>query len=197
MRVVDLAAVIAEIEERQPTGPTRVIGIDGPAGSGKSTLARRLVTRLGAARVTTDDFLSWGDLRSWWPRFEAEVLTPLVEGRDARYQIRDWANDPEGDSVQHWRTTTWAPTVVLEGVSSTRREVAERLAYRIWVEAPDELRLQRGLARDGDYWHDHWVDWREMEAEFFATDGTRDRADLLVDGAPGVPYDPETQVVIR
>jgi uridine kinase len=99
--------------------------------------------------------------------------------------------------VRHWRTTTWAPTVVLEGVTSTRRAVADRLTYRIWVEAPDDLRLARGLARDGEYWRTHWSDWIVREAAFFAADGTRDRADLIVDGAPDIPHAPEREVVSR
>jgi uridine kinase len=193
--IVGLAEIAAAIRRCDPIDGIHLVGIDGPAGSGKSTLARRLAPLLRAPIATTDDFLSWTDLERWWPRFEAEVLTPLQAGRDATYQVRDWQDDPEGDSIARWKTTPWAPFVVLEGVTSTRRAVADQLVYRIWVEAPDELRLQRGLGRDGEYWLHHWADWREMEAQFFAADRTRERADLLVDGDPRVRHDADVEVV--
>lgn len=28
----------------------------------------------------------------WWPRFDSQVLTPLLAGRDAVYQARDWSD---------------------------------------------------------------------------------------------------------
>ncbi len=160
-----------------------MVGIDGRTGSGKTTLARQLCALTGASRLTTDDFLSWSDLESWWPRLEAEALGPLFAGRDARYQTRDWYGDENGLGVKEWKTTTWHPIIVFEGVTSTRQRVAARLTYRIWVEAPEDLRRERALARDGDYWRRHWDDWRVVESEFFTADGSRDRADLIVDGA--------------
>jgi energy-coupling factor transporter ATP-binding protein EcfA2 len=177
--VVDLADVVAEIRARTPVGPTRLVGIDGPAGSGKSTLARELAPLLDAPIATTDDFLSWTDLHGWWPRVESDLLAPLLGGRDASYRVRDWRGDPEGDGLDGWRTTPWSATVVLEGVTSTRREIADRLTYRIWVEAPEEVRRERNLNR-ADYWHDHWDAWVRLETAFFSADGTRDRADLVV-----------------
>jgi len=197
MPVVDLTDVVAEIRRRDPVDGIRLVGIDGPAGSGKSTLARRLVPLLNAPIATTDDFLSWADLETWWPRFESDVLAPLADKRDARYRVRDWHGDPEGSGIKGWKSLAWSPVVVLEGVTSTRRQVTDRLVHRIWVEAPDDLRLARGLARDGHYWLDHWADWLRMESEFFAADGARDRADLIVDGAPDVLHDPAAQLVSR
>src|SRR4051795_8908064 len=75
--LVELSAVAAEILSRAPVHGVRLVGIDGPAGSGKTTLARRLAPLLSAPIATTDDFLSWTDLETWWPRFEQEVLAPL------------------------------------------------------------------------------------------------------------------------
>jgi hypothetical protein len=57
------------------------------------------------------------------------------------------------------------------------------LAYAIWVEAPDDVRLSRGLARDHGGSHDVAALWRDFMAEerrFFEADGARERADLIV-----------------
>lgn len=175
---------------------TCVIGIDGPSGSGKSTLARRLIEQVDhAALVEVDDFISWNDLSGWWPRFDAEVLTPLMAGRDARYQVRDWPNDEFGSSLNGWKTTPWKPLVVIEGITCTRREAAERLAYRIWVDAPTAVRLGRGSARDGEDHRHLWETWQEREEHFFCEDETRSRADLRVCGDPPSPHDPLTEIV--
>lgn len=82
-----------------------------------------------------------------------------------------------------WKTVPWHPIVVIEGLTCTRRAAAGRLAYAVWVEAPDSVRIQRALARDHGQGYDTEVLWRAcmaQEREFFDSDGTRDRADLIV-----------------
>jgi uridine kinase len=196
MSVLRLDDVIAEVMERTAENGVRIIGVDGPQGSGKSTLAARIAALIGAPLVQMDDFVSWVDLVGWWPRFEAQVLNPLLSGNDAHYQVRDWENDEFGTSLDGWKTVEWSPVVVLEGLTCTRAAVAERLAYRIWVEAPDAVRLRRGLERDGDTHRDLWVDSMTTELEFFTDDATRTRADLRVNGNPDISHDQESEVVL-
>ena len=194
--MLPLDAVLADVKRRDASGTgIRLLGIDGPSGSGKSMLAARLSARAGAPVVEIDDFVSWSDFAGWWPRFERQVLTPLLSGADARYQVRDWANDELGTSLDGWKTLAWAPLVILEGVTCTRLAAANRLAYRIWVDAPEDLRLQRGLERDGTSHRQLWLTWMDEEREFFATDGTRARADLRVTGHPTFPHGDETELV--
>ena len=194
--MLSLDDVVADVRQRDAAGTgIRLIGVDGPSGSGKSTLAARLAARPSAPIVAVDDFVSWSDFAGWWPRFERQVLTPLLSGADARYQARDWANDEFGASLDGWKTVAWAPLVILEGVTCTRLAAANRLAYRIWVEAPEDLRLQRGLERDGTDHRQLWLTWMAEEREFFAADGSRARADLRVTGQPTVRHDPETELV--
>jgi hypothetical protein len=189
--------VLADVMQRDaPSGAIRLVGIDGPSGSGKSSLASRLVARSGAPLIQIDDFVSWPDFAGWWPRFERQVLNPLLSGSDAHFQVRDWANDEFGTSLTGWKTIPWAPLVIVEGVTCTRLSVADRLAYRIWVEAPEKIRLKRGIERDGETHRGLWLDWMKVEEQFFADDGTCARADLRVNGRPDIPCHPATEVVI-
>jgi adenylate kinase family enzyme len=194
--VLPLDDVLADVMQRDGSGTgIRLVGVDGPSGSGKSVLAARLAAWAGAPIVAIDDFVSWADFAGWWPRFDRQVLTPLVSGADARYQVRDWANDEFGISLDGWKTVAWAPMVILEGVTCTRLAAADRLAYTIWVEAPEDLRLERGLERDGTDHRQLWLTWMAEEREFFVADRTRTRADLRVTGHPTVPHDPDTELV--
>lgn len=196
MPVLRLDDVLKDVVKREALeSGIRLVGVDGPSGSGKSTFARRLAARSQAPLIEIDDFVSWKSFAGWWPRLEKQVLVPLQSGSDAHYQVRDWKNDEFGTSLNGWKTVTWAPLVILEGVTCSRLAAADFLAFRIWVDAPPDLRLNRGVERDGETHRQLWLDWMKEEHRFFADDGTRARADLRVDGNPGVNHDEETEVV--
>ena len=55
----------------------------------------------------------------------------------------------------------------------------------VWVEAPRDVRLARGLARDGEGMREHWLSWRLEEDSMFDRERTEARADLAVDGETG------------
>jgi uridine kinase len=178
-----MTGIAAFVRAAAPINGIKLVGVDGPSGSGKTTLAKPLAAELGAPIIEIDDFVSWDPSADWWPRFEEQVLGPLTNKNDAVYQARDW-NDWYGSSLKEWKTVPWQPIVVLEGVTCTRRAAADRLACRIWVEAPAEVRLARGLARDTDGHpgaRELWERWMAEETEFFALDGTRARADFVRD----------------
>jgi len=172
-RRVESFRALAESIHALPGG-VRLVAVDGYGGVGKSTFAARLAAALGGAAVVhTDDFTTGEPGAEWWPRLEREVIVPLSAGEAARPM----------------------PAVVIEGVSSARRAAADRLAYAIWVDAPAELRLERGLERDGRDARPLWDAWMAEEDAHFAGDGTRARCDLVVDGNPGIDHDPETEFV--
>jgi ATP-dependent protease Clp ATPase subunit len=72
-----------EVLAREPVHGIRIVGVDGPSGSGKSYLTGGLAAALNAPVIEVDDFVSWTDFAGWWPRFDEQVLTPLLAGRDA------------------------------------------------------------------------------------------------------------------
>lgn len=175
----------------------RTIAVDGRGGSGKTTFAARLVCSLpGVALIEVDDFLNWSDLNGWWPRLEADALAPLLAGKRARYRIRDWGKDPLGQSLDGWRVLDPSHTIVVEGVTSSRAMIADKLSMSFWVEAPRDVRLARGVARDGEAMRPAWETWMRLEDEFFRRDDAPRRATYLIDGDPAISHDEEAEAVV-
>ena len=177
----------AELAERVRAAPprlgaTRLVCVDGPAGSGKTTFAARLAAALGpgTAVLHMDDLYAGWTLDGAAARLTAGVLRPLAAGRPGSYRRYDWVAERFADVP----TEVPVPAVlVVEGCGSCPRPLDEWATLRIWVEAPPQLRLARGLARDGDHLAGHWQAWQRAEAAEFAEEDTRARADVRVDGA--------------
>lgn len=181
-RQVSVADLARRVRESVPAlGDVRLVCVDGPAGSGKTTLAGRLAEALDHAPVLHLDDLyeGWsgldGDLA---PRLRAQVLDPLAQGRAGRYQRYDWV----GERFAEWVDVPVPTALVVEGCGSAQRAVARDAVLTLFVEAPADVRLERGLDRDGASSRDHWLRWMGLEAVHFARERTRERADVVVDG---------------
>lgn len=169
-------------------GRVRLVAVDGPSGSGKSTFADTLVGELAARGtdvrlVRTDDFATWDEPVQWWPDLVEGVLDPLRSGQRGRYRRTEW---PRGEPVPGATVEVDVPEVlVVEGVSSARRSVADLLSLVVWVEFADEpRRLERAVAREGESARPHLRRWQEFEREWFGPDGTRQRANIVVQNRP-------------
>jgi uridine kinase len=159
-----------------------LIGIDGLAGSGKSTLAGALAEELHAQVVALDDFSSWDGDR-WTPanlgRVRREVIDPLRVGEPARYQRYDWDRRCPGD----WATIEARGIVIVEGVRALHTDLADVYGLRLWVETPRDLRLARGLARDGSAFAPQWQLWMAHEDRYVAEQNPAARADAVLPGS--------------
>ena len=178
---------------RPPTlGAGRLVCVDGPAGSGKTTWAAgiaggfdRLDHRGRAHVVHMDDlYAGWSGLAEV-DRQLAGLLLPLAEGRPGSYLRYDWLAERFTKLVD----VAPAPLLVLEGVGSGSSRFAELITALVWVEAPHEVRMRRGIDRDGEAFAPHWEQWARDEAELFDRERTRDRADVLVDSTAPYPDD--------
>jgi uridine kinase len=163
-------------------GATRLVCVDGPAGSGKTTFAGRLAAALGpgAVVVPLDDLYAGWTLTGAVCRLMAGVLRPVCEGRPGAFHAYDWGTRAFSPDVT---AVPAAPVLVVEGCGSGARALAAWCSLLVWVEAPQTLRIARGLARDGAELEAEWRRWQETEAAEFAREGTRERADVRVDGA--------------
>lgn len=159
-------------------GAGRLVCIDGPAGSGKTTLAAAIAALAPEARVVHMD-----DLYDGWrglPRVADQLsglLRPLAAGEPGRYRRYDWEVGAFAETVE----VGPVPLLVLEGVGSGVAAHADLITALAWVEAPTAVRMRRGLDRDGEHARPYWEQWQVDEAALFSREGTRARADLVVD----------------
>ena len=108
------------------------------------------------------------------------VLEPLARGEQAAYRTWDWTH-------HRWNGTITVPPndfLVLEGCGASVGSAGSYAALRVWVDAPRDVRMARGIERDGETFRPHWERWAAQEDALYAADGTRARADLVIDTTP-------------
>ncbi|WP_405060956.1 hypothetical protein OG474_04760 [Kribbella sp. NBC_01505] len=181
-------------------GRTRLISIDGPAGSGKSTLADRFEARAKARGLNTfvihmdDLYDGWAGAERGFALLRDHVLQRMADGREGRYRRYDWHT---GAYAELHVVPVTVDLLIVEGVTSGDREADGWQSLRLWIETTNEVRLDRGIERDGEALRDHWLEWMRWERDHFADQNTRDRAQVVVDGNPAVPHDPALELVAK
>jgi uridine kinase len=179
----DLGAVVDAIRSAKAPEQvmTCIVAVDGPGGAGKTSLADRLARELAAPVIHTDDFASWENPSDWWPDLIANALQPLAAGKPARFQPTAWGG-AEREPIE----IEPAEFVILEGVTASRAAFRPYLAYSIWIETPRELRLRRGLERDGDEALPHWQAWMDAEDRYVERERPAAHADCVLPGDSGI-----------
>jgi uridine kinase len=172
---------------------TILVGIDGCGGSGKSTIASKIKDKNSdIAIVHMDDFyrpsseiikdeptLKPVGADFDWHRLLNQVIEPLSQDKEGFYQRYSW----ETDCLAEWHTIPVGGIVIIEGVYSIRKELADKYDFKIWVDCPREIRLSRGLERDGEKARDMWENnWMISEEIYVEKHQPFERADLVVDG---------------
>ncbi len=175
----DAEVVLATALAAPPTlHAGRLVCIDGPAGSGKTTLAAAVAALTEAVVVHADELLEgWRGLPGLATSLDA-MLRPLAGGRPGSWRRWDWHADAWAED----HLVFPVPLLVVEGVGSGAALIADLVTTLVWVEAPRELRLARGMARDGEHMAPHWRQWMIDEDVLHAADDTPGRADVVLDG---------------
>ncbi len=109
-------------------------------------------------------------------RVIAQLLEPLASTRPARWQRYDW----HAERFDTWETVSPADVLILEGCGSGAEAYASYLSLLVWVEAPEDVRIERGVARDGEQVLPQWLAWMDAEAAQFAANNTAERADITL-----------------
>ena len=146
--------------ERRPA----LVLVDGPSGSGKSTLADALVRDgdpaadlpPGAQLLRLDDvYPGWDGLEQASRHLERHVLPAMHPDGNPRWRRWDWA----ADAPAEWHDLDPGRPLVVEGCGSLTRVAAALATHRIWVEADDDVRRARAIARDGVAFAVEWERW--------------------------------------
>jgi uridine kinase len=156
-----------------------VVAVDGQGGAGKSSFASQLAAALGGCQIIhTDDFASWENSIDWWPELIERVLVPLARGEVAHFDSSQW----ESGALRPRIEIVPAEFLILEGVTASREAFRPWLTYSIWIEACRDLRLRRGLERDGEQARAQWERWIAEENGYRLRERPDERADLVVSG---------------
>lgn len=183
------AAHLLDASERAPallTGRCRVVTVDGPAGSGKTTLAAAAAAEALArghqvVEVHMDDLYDgWRGVLTVGQQVH-DLLQSLHHAGAARYRRYDWHRGEYAEQV----VVALPDVLVLEGVGCSPPAADDLVALRVWVEAPRDVRLRRGLRRDGEHLREQWLRFLADEEQVHARDRSRERADVVVDGVTG------------
>lgn len=154
-----------------------LIAIDGLGGSGKSTVSeciKELNPRIEIIRM--DDFYLPSKMR---PKVDLkempdggnfdisrlfdQVIVPYINDEAIIYQKYDWIKDRLCQSVEIDR----GKLLVIEGVYSLHESIRSYFDIKIWIECNRDLRLHRGLARDGKSAYYNWVgEWMPLEDKY-------------------------------
>lgn len=172
------------------TQSTTIVGVDGRGGGGKSSLVEALAALDPTVTIVhTDDFYDPSSSRTEigatidWRRVVEEVLAPLQNDQPGRYQRFDW----DSQRLEEWHDVPSGGIVILDGVYSTRRELAYHLSCRIWVEVPRAIGMERGIARDGQASRSWWEgEWMPDEDRYVAEQRPVDSANVVIDGSVGL-----------
>jgi uridine kinase len=182
--VSDAEQVLGLVARARPRcGSVTVVAVDGPSGAGKTTLANAVAEALcaggrSASVVHVDELVPGWDGLAETPALVAEaVLEPLSRGEPAAFRAWDWEADDWGEV----RSVPVAEVLVVEGCGSSAHPAGDWASVRVWVEAPVSQRYSRAIGRDGEVFAANWERWAAQERDLFARDGTRSRADLVVE----------------
>lgn len=166
-------------------GATRLVCVDGPSGAGKTLFAAQLAVALGDPPLLHMDDLypGWDGLAAGVALLRSDVVGPLAAGQSARYRRWDWARGEYGE----YCVLGTPPLLVVEGVGAGAVAAwpagavgrgAPAASLLVWLDASDEVRHRRAMARDGAAYAPHWARWAAQERAHFAVARTRDRADV-------------------
>jgi uridine kinase len=182
VRVEKLRDLIARLHALPRRRLTLLIAVDGLRGAGKTTFTRALsALDPGLDVLQMDEFVlpeaesevSDGRGPMDWRRLRSQVLLPLSRDQPARYQ----RYDPALAALGEWRLVPVGGIVIIEGLYSCLKALAMFYDFRIWVDAPGEVRLKRCPGS------------HEAEETYLAGQGPAAAAHLRVDGSGREPHD--------
>jgi hypothetical protein len=181
---------------RQFAAVQSLVAVDGRGSGGKTSLSARLAATIPGTVVVHTDDIAWNHAVLAWDDLLVEgILKPVRAGRAVSYRPPQWDLRERAGSID---VPADCPLLIVEGVGSGRRSLADHYDAVIWVESPAALTEERNGARvaAGETTPENYELWMAEENPFVEEQRTWERADLVVAGYPVVHADQITEVVI-
>jgi hypothetical protein len=170
--------------------PTPIVLIDGRAGSGKSLFATKLAesyfseNRQAARIVRLDDlYPGWEGLVAGSVYARESIIEPIAAGKEASWQIWDWEKGVRGapsEAGNGFREFSGGTALIVEGCGALSKASAPLSSLRLWIEADSTKRRLRFSERDQGKFDEYWGVWAAQEEEFYASERSRELADLVI-----------------
>ena len=162
-----LEALVAEYTHHYAKGRT-ILAVDGPDGAGKTRFADDLALAFRRAdfhvfRASVDDFHRPRELRYLQGRYSPEgyyrdafdyslvrraLLEPFRMGGSTGFQLRGFDLERDIPAESDWTTGPADAILIIDGVFLNRPELRGLWNFSIWVDADEDVRLTRMIARD-------------------------------------------------
>jgi uridine kinase len=182
-----MKALVQEMLNALPelsTDEMLLVGLDGCGGAGKSILAEELAAERDNVQVVhIDDFYKPKEQRVEvtettpvhinfeFERLERQVLKPLEEHHIVAYQTAKGHTveiEPKG-------------YIIIEGLGALGEGLRSHFGFKIWVDAVETVRRQRGIERDSEDWATIWDnEYLPQDARYVAEQHPQEVADLVI-----------------
>ena len=183
-----ITSIKTEISRLLQKKPSLVVALDGRCASGKTTLAAAMEREYGYAVVHMDDFFLQPGQRTEerlaipgenvdHERFSAEVLAPLLGGRQVIYRPFSCQTMSMGEPVMLHRATV----TVVEGCYACHPSLRERYDLRVFLDVDRRIQLERIMVRNGpegaEVFRRKWI---PLEERYFSALNIPANCDLIL-----------------
>lgn len=107
------------------------------------------------------------------------MLNPVQQGQPGHYQKYNW----DTDQLDQWVDVDADMPLVVEGLGILSPQIRSFFDVVFVVTCPKDVRLSRGVQRDGEAMRKQWTDiWMPNEDRYFALRPIHQHADFVLDG---------------